>query len=130
MNYVIWNLLLYLKSKYEVPTRYIFRLQAKVENGRTEKLYHNLQPIKYFHQSLHNNKIAFPIVSVYTDQPVSSASPPTRDKINGEEKARSRRRDTWAEPSTPPVTDDGKSITRELGISRLNDRVKLSTFLC
>ncbi|XP_035436442.2 protein outspread isoform X2 [Spodoptera frugiperda] len=43
---------------------------------------------------------------VYTDQPVSSASPPTRDKINGEEKARSRRRDTWAEPSTPPVTDD------------------------
>ncbi|KAH9629253.1 hypothetical protein HF086_008335 [Spodoptera exigua] len=43
---------------------------------------------------------------VYTDQPVSSASPPTRDKINGEEKARSRRRDTWAEPTTPPVTDD------------------------
>ncbi|XP_041976987.1 protein outspread isoform X2 [Aricia agestis] len=34
---------------------------------------------------------------VYTDQPVSSASPPTRDKINGEEKARSRRRDTWPE---------------------------------
>ncbi|XP_075969980.1 myosin phosphatase Rho interacting protein outspread isoform X2 [Anticarsia gemmatalis] len=43
---------------------------------------------------------------VYTDQPVSSASPPTRDKINGEEKARSRRRDTWAEPTTPPVNDD------------------------
>ncbi|XP_026747714.1 protein outspread isoform X2 [Trichoplusia ni] len=43
---------------------------------------------------------------VYTDQPVSSASPPTRDKINGEEKARSRRRDTWAEPTSPPVTDD------------------------
>ncbi|KAF9422246.1 hypothetical protein HW555_002055 [Spodoptera exigua] len=43
---------------------------------------------------------------LYTDQPVSSASPPTRDKINGEEKARSRRRDTWAEPTTPPVTDD------------------------
>lgn len=47
-------------------------------------------------------------IPVYTDQPVSSASPPTRDKINGEEKARSRRRDTWAEPTTPPVTDDGK----------------------
>ncbi|CAB3221347.1 unnamed protein product [Arctia plantaginis] len=43
---------------------------------------------------------------VYTDQPVSSASPPTRDKINGEEKARSRRRDTWTEPTTPPVNDD------------------------
>ncbi|KAL0894266.1 hypothetical protein ABMA27_014269 [Loxostege sticticalis] len=43
---------------------------------------------------------------VYTDQPVSSASPPTRDKINGEEKARSRRRDTWAEPTTTPVNDD------------------------
>ncbi|XP_048479402.1 protein outspread isoform X2 [Plutella xylostella] len=42
---------------------------------------------------------------VYTDQPVSSASPPTRDKINGEEKARSRRRDTWAEPSTPSNDD-------------------------
>ncbi|KAJ2953023.1 hypothetical protein O0L34_g7406 [Tuta absoluta] len=42
---------------------------------------------------------------VYTDQPVSSASPPTRDKINGEEKARSRRRDTWAEPSTPTTED-------------------------
>lgn len=28
---------------------------------------------------------------VYTDQPVSSASPPTRDKINSEDKARSRR---------------------------------------
>ncbi|XP_045490852.1 protein outspread isoform X1 [Colias croceus] len=43
---------------------------------------------------------------VYTDQPVSSASPPTRDKINGEEKARSRRRDTWPEPNTTPSTDD------------------------
>ncbi|KAG6439107.1 hypothetical protein O3G_MSEX000490, partial [Manduca sexta] len=42
----------------------------------------------------------------YTDQPVSSASPPTRDKINGEEKARSRRRETWAEPAAPPVTDE------------------------
>lgn len=28
---------------------------------------------------------------MYTDQPVSSASPPTRDKINSEDKARSRR---------------------------------------
>ncbi|XP_013195043.2 protein outspread isoform X2 [Amyelois transitella] len=43
---------------------------------------------------------------VYTDQPVSSASPPTRDKINGEEKARSRRRDTWSEPNNPPPPDD------------------------
>ncbi|CAH0722026.1 unnamed protein product, partial [Brenthis ino] len=43
---------------------------------------------------------------VYTDQPVSSASPPTRDKINGEEKARSRRRDTWPEPATTTVTDE------------------------
>ncbi|CAG9585064.1 unnamed protein product [Danaus chrysippus] len=44
---------------------------------------------------------------VYTDQPVSSASPPTRDKINGEEKARSRRRDTWPEPTTSPSNDEG-----------------------
>ncbi|XP_045785891.1 protein outspread isoform X2 [Maniola jurtina] len=43
---------------------------------------------------------------VYTDQPVSSASPPTRDKINGDEKARSRRRDTWPEPATTPSTDE------------------------
>ncbi|XP_039746911.1 protein outspread isoform X2 [Pararge aegeria] len=43
---------------------------------------------------------------VYTDQPVSSASPPTRDKINGEEKARSRRRDTWPEPATASSTDE------------------------
>ncbi|XP_063822072.1 protein outspread isoform X3 [Ostrinia nubilalis] len=47
---------------------------------------------------------------VYTDQPVSSASPPTRDKINGEEKARSRRRDTWAEPTTAPVNDDDAGV--------------------
>ncbi|XP_037302216.1 protein outspread-like, partial [Manduca sexta] len=44
---------------------------------------------------------------VYTDQPVSSASPPTRDKINGEEKAWSRRRGDLAEPAAPPVTDEG-----------------------
>ncbi|XP_037869507.1 protein outspread isoform X4 [Bombyx mori] len=43
---------------------------------------------------------------VYTDQPVSSASPPTRDKINGEEKARSRRRDTWTETTPAPVADE------------------------
>lgn len=49
---------------------------------------------------------------VYTDQPVSSASPPTRDKINGEEKARSRRRDTWTEPTTPPVNDDANVAVR------------------
>ncbi|CAG9114990.1 unnamed protein product [Plutella xylostella] len=49
---------------------------------------------------------------VYTDQPVSSASPPTRDKINGEEKARSRRRDTWAEPTTP--TNDDASVRSPL----------------
>ncbi|XP_014370967.2 protein outspread [Papilio machaon] len=46
---------------------------------------------------------------VYADQPVSSASPPTRDKINGEEKARSRRRD-WSDsaastPATAPATN-------------------------
>ncbi|XP_045532840.1 protein outspread isoform X2 [Pieris brassicae] len=45
---------------------------------------------------------------VYTDQPVSSASPPTRDKINGEEKARSRRRDTWPEP-VQSANDDANS---------------------
>ncbi|XP_077291879.1 myosin phosphatase Rho interacting protein outspread [Arctopsyche grandis] len=35
--------------------------------------------------------LATPETKVYTDQPVSSASPPTRDKINSEDKARSRR---------------------------------------
>lgn len=48
------------------------------------------------------------VVPVYTDQPVSSASPPTRDKINGDEKARSRRRDTWPEPTTAPGNDDSE----------------------
>ncbi|CAH2990443.1 unnamed protein product [Chilo suppressalis] len=43
---------------------------------------------------------------VYTDQPVSSASPPTRDKINAEEKARSRRRDTWPEAPQGPTNED------------------------
>lgn len=42
---------------------------------------------------------------------MSSASPPTRDKINGEEKARSRRRDTWADSGTSPP-DDGNVILR------------------
>ncbi|XP_049867373.1 protein outspread isoform X2 [Pectinophora gossypiella] len=51
---------------------------------------------------------------VYTDQPVSSASPPTRDKINGEEKARSRRRDTWAEPTTTPAADDASVVRSPL----------------
>ncbi|XP_068630057.1 protein outspread-like [Battus philenor] len=49
---------------------------------------------------------------VYGDQPVSSASPPTRDKINGEEKARNRRRD-WSESNaTPTVDEDVASVTR------------------
>ncbi|XP_052737691.1 protein outspread isoform X2 [Bicyclus anynana] len=51
---------------------------------------------------------------VYTDQPVSSASPPTRDKINGEEKARSRRRDTWPEPNTTPSTDEANVVRSPL----------------
>ncbi|XP_072943542.1 protein outspread isoform X2 [Epargyreus clarus] len=51
---------------------------------------------------------------VYTDQPVSSASPPTRDKINGEEKARSRRRDTWAEPTTTSTNDDVNAVRSPL----------------
>lgn len=52
--------------------------------------------------------------SVYADQPVSSASPPTRDKINGEEKARTRRRE-WAESGvTPTVDEDGKIFTKIL----------------
>ncbi|GBP17123.1 Protein outspread [Eumeta japonica] len=54
-------------------------------------------------------------MKLYTDQPVSSASPPTRDKINGEEKARSRRRDwTDAPPPAPAATqphDDGLITT-------------------
>ncbi|XP_053625354.1 protein outspread isoform X2 [Plodia interpunctella] len=50
---------------------------------------------------------------VYTDQPVSSASPPTRDKINGEEKARSRRRDAWSE-SNNPSPDDGAVVRSPL----------------
>ncbi|KAI8434633.1 hypothetical protein MSG28_003166 [Choristoneura fumiferana] len=52
--------------------------------------------------------------TVYTDQPVSSASPPTRDKINGEEKARSRRRDTWAEQATTTASDDPGSVRSPL----------------
>ncbi|KAM3961288.1 LOW QUALITY PROTEIN: myosin phosphatase Rho interacting protein outspread [Aphomia sociella] len=51
---------------------------------------------------------------VYTDQPVSSASPPTRDKINGEEKARSRRRDTWPEPNTTPSTEEAVGVRSPL----------------
>ncbi|XP_047528318.1 protein outspread isoform X1 [Vanessa atalanta] len=51
---------------------------------------------------------------VYNDQPVSSASPPTRDKINGEEKARSRRRDTWPEPATTPSTDEANAVRSPL----------------
>lgn len=51
-----------------------------------------------------NDMYLFNVVAVYADQPVSSASPPTRDKINGEEKARSRRRD-WSDPAaSPPAT--------------------------
>lgn len=57
------------------------------------------------------------LVPVYTDQPVSSASPPTRDKINGDEKARSRRRDTWAEPSTNQGTDEGIFLRIRMFIS-------------
>ncbi|CAK1581488.1 unnamed protein product [Parnassius mnemosyne] len=48
---------------------------------------------------------------VYADQPVSSASPPTRDKINGDEKARTRRRE-WAESSATPTVDEDVSVTR------------------
>ncbi|XP_052757460.1 protein outspread isoform X2 [Galleria mellonella] len=51
---------------------------------------------------------------VYTDQPVSSASPPTRDKINGEEKARSRRRDTWPEPAAAPSTEEAVGVRSPL----------------
>ncbi|XP_050678581.1 protein outspread isoform X2 [Leptidea sinapis] len=51
---------------------------------------------------------------VYTDQPVSSASPPTRDKINGEEKARSRRRDPWPEPEPAQGNDDGNAVRSPL----------------
>ncbi|CAK1545076.1 unnamed protein product [Leptosia nina] len=51
---------------------------------------------------------------VYTDQPVSSASPPTRDKINGEEKARSRRRDTWPEPVSAASNDDANVVRSPL----------------
>ncbi|XP_063530883.1 protein outspread isoform X2 [Cydia strobilella] len=61
---------------------------------------------------------------VYTDQPVSSASPPTRDKINGEEKARSRRRDTWAEPSTPTTPDDPASVSSPLLQHRYDEQLR------
>ncbi|CAH2086040.1 unnamed protein product [Euphydryas editha] len=53
-------------------------------------------------------------VLVYNDQPVSSASPPTRDKINGEEKARSRRRDTWPEPATTPSNGEANVVRSPL----------------
>lgn len=49
---------------------------------------------------------------VYTDQPVSSASPPTRDKINGEEKARSRRRDVWSDSTNGTTNDEGVGNVR------------------
>jgi hypothetical protein len=41
--------------------------------------------------SLHISIIIFTFDLVYCDQPASSASPPTRDKIQSEEKIRTRR---------------------------------------
>ncbi|CAH2073120.1 unnamed protein product, partial [Iphiclides podalirius] len=58
---------------------------------------------------------------VYADQPVSSASPPTRDKINGEEKARTRRRE-WAESGATSTVDEDVSVARSPLLQQQNQQ--------